>query len=169
MLSLDSPQWSQLHHAYGAASDIPKLIRKLEQFPESGGQLEPWFTIWSALAHQGDVYSASFAAVPHIVRIISTAPTKANSDFFQFAAWVEVCRSNNNVTVPAELLPAYKNALAQLPALVGLAAAREWDEGFLACALGAISAAKGFHSVAEAALELTPSVATDFIEWLHEQ
>jgi hypothetical protein len=29
MLSLDSPRWSELEHAYGAASDIPSLLRQL--------------------------------------------------------------------------------------------------------------------------------------------
>ena len=45
------------------------------------------------------------------------------------------------------------------------AAEREWDEGFLVCALSAVAAAKGFGNVAEAVLEMTPKVADEFIEW----
>lgn len=45
------------------------------------------------------------------------------------------------------------------------AAAREWDDDFLACALSAIAASKGFGTVAEAVLELTPDVAEEFMEW----
>lgn len=62
MLSLDSPRWGELEHAYGSAVDVPALLGALRDFPKSEGQREPWFSIWSALAHQGDVYSASFAA-----------------------------------------------------------------------------------------------------------
>jgi hypothetical protein len=68
MLPLDSPRWSELKHAYGFASDVPGLLSQLVAFPaEATYQDEPWFTLWSSLYHQGDIYPASFAAVPHIV------------------------------------------------------------------------------------------------------
>jgi hypothetical protein len=78
MLSLDSPHWRELQHAYGSAADIPPLLRALESLPPSAGREEPWFTLWSALAHQGDVYSASFAAVPHVIRALSIASARAH-------------------------------------------------------------------------------------------
>jgi hypothetical protein len=56
------------------------------------GKAEPWFSLWSSLAHQGDVYSASFAAVPHVVHALSTAPERADASFFQFPTWVEIYR-----------------------------------------------------------------------------
>jgi hypothetical protein len=92
MLSLDSPRWATLQHAYGDASDIPELLRQLPDFPPSDGNKEPWFTIWSSLAHQGDVYSASFAAVPHVVAALATDPVRASGAYFQFPAWVEIRR-----------------------------------------------------------------------------
>src|SRR5271156_1016157 len=55
MLSLESPEWASLYHAYGPASDIPRLLRQLDTLPIADGDAEPWFSIWSALAHQGDV------------------------------------------------------------------------------------------------------------------
>src|SRR4051812_18724264 len=125
MLSLASPRWSQLKHAYGSAADIPPLLRALESLPASDGEKEPWFTLWSALAHQGDVYPASFAAVPHVVRALSTDPERADSTFFHFPAWVEVCRHRKNVAIPQDLSDAYFKALAQLPALVAAAASRK--------------------------------------------
>src|SRR5690349_8746997 len=103
MISLDSPRWSELSHAYGNASDIPNLLRRLEDVPSSEGEKEPWFSIWSSLAHQGDVYPASFAAVPHVVRILSQDPSKADFSFFHFPAWVEICRQKKVVTIPEEL------------------------------------------------------------------
>jgi hypothetical protein len=33
------------------------------------------------------------------------------------------------------------------------------------CALSAIAASKGFPMVAEAALELSPDIATEFVDW----
>ena len=165
MLSLDSPKWSQLNHAYGNASDIPNLLRQLETLPSSEGNKEPWFSIWSSLAHQGDVYSASFAAVPHVIRALKQAPTKADFTYFQFPAWVEVSRQKSSVEIPKELEEPYFLALSELPSLVAAAADREWDSNFLCCVLSAIAAAKGFGSVAEAVQEINPEVAEEFMEW----
>lgn len=165
MLSLDSQKWSELEHAYGVATDIPGLLRQLEELPSSEGRKEPWFSIWSSLAHQGDVYSASFAAVPHVVRVLKQAPSRADFSYFQFPAWVEVCRQKNSVQIPEDLKAPYFAALAQLPSLVASAADREWDSNFLCCALSAIAAARGFGSVAEAVQEISPEVAEEFMEW----
>ncbi len=167
MLTLDSPEWARLRHAYGAAKDIPNLLRQLDTFPSSDGNAEPWFSIWSALAHQGDVYSASFAAVPHVIRVLSTAPERAQYSFFQFPAWVEICRHRNGLTVPDDLFPAYFESLGKLPSLVAAAAKREWDADFLACAMSALAVGKGFPEIAEAAGELNSEVAVPFLEWLH--
>jgi hypothetical protein len=169
MLSLDSPLWRELRHAYGVASDTPALLRQLQSLPDSSGESEPWFSLWSSLAHQGDVYSASFAAVPHVVRALATAPTSASFTYFQFPAWVEICRQNHGAPIPPELEAAYFSALAELPGLVAAASARPWDADFMACALAAIAAAKGSAKIAEAAMELTPANASDFLEWLSEQ
>src|SRR6266704_737546 len=63
VLNLQSSKWSELRHAYGNAADIPQLLARLRELPKSEGKAEPWFTLWSALAHQGDVYSASLSAI----------------------------------------------------------------------------------------------------------
>jgi hypothetical protein len=165
MISLDSPQWSSLSHAYGKATDIPDLLRQLEALPTSANDNEPWLSIWSALAHQGDVYSASFAAVPHVVGYLAADPLKADFSFFHFPAWIEICRVKRGIEVPSDLAPAYHQALARLPELVALAAHREWDENVLSCALASIAASKGFSVVAEAVLELNTMTAQEFLKW----
>jgi hypothetical protein len=169
MLGLDSPRWSELRHAYGEASDVPPLLRQLEGLPDSNGQEEPWFSLWSALAHQGDVYSASFAAVPHVVEALARAPAQASSTYFAFPAWVEICRHRQDVPIPNDLQAAYFEALTKMPALVAAASSRAWDEDFLVSALAAVAAAKGYPAVAEAALELTPAVATEFMTWFFKR
>jgi hypothetical protein len=165
VLSLDSHRWVELKHAYGAAANIPALLRQLDELPSSENDAEPWFTLWSALAHQGDVYSASFAAVPHVVKALASAPSKADHSYFQFPAWVEICRAKNDVEVPEDLRSSYFEALAQLPSLVAAASSRPWEPSLLVCALAAIAAAKGQAVVAEAVLELTPEVAQEFLDW----
>src|SRR5690348_2948823 len=91
MLALDSPRWAGLRTAYGAADGVPEMLRAVESVPDSEDwRGEPWFSIWSALARQGDVYSASFAAVPHVVRVLASAPDRAGPDCFHFPAWLEL-------------------------------------------------------------------------------
>jgi hypothetical protein len=67
--------------------------------------------------------------------------------------------------IPSDLDEPYFAALARLPSLVAAAGPKEWDENFLACALAAIAAAKGFPAVAEGVQELTPLVAAEFLDW----
>src|SRR6185369_5672976 len=92
MLPLDSPRWTELKHAYGDAADIPRLLKELENFPLDQGPLfnGPWHSVWSALAHQGDVYPASFAAVPWIVHFLGVDPLKSGWEYFGFPACVEI-------------------------------------------------------------------------------
>src|SRR5947199_3187944 len=116
MLSLDSARWANLRTAYGAAADVPDMLRALQSVPNSDDyQDEPWFSIWSALAHQGDVYSASFAAVPHVVNVLAKDPVRADTSFLHFPAWVEICRYERSVSIPHDLEAAYFEAQSQLP------------------------------------------------------
>lgn len=68
MIELGDPRWEKLSHAYGSAADIPELLRQLAGAtgPKIRYDSEPWFTLWSSLCHQGDVYDASYAALPHL-------------------------------------------------------------------------------------------------------
>ena len=131
----------------------------------SADDQEPWFSLWSALAHQNDVYSASFAAVPHVVQALATSPSTANFTYFQFPAVVEAWRQQKGVAIPDDLRVDYFAALAALPSLVAQAAERKWNGDWVACAATSVAAAKGFGNVAEAVLEMTPEVADEFMEW----
>jgi hypothetical protein len=165
-LNLDSRRWHLLRTAYGPATEVPNLLRALKSLPESQGNDEPWYTIWSALAHQDDVHSASFAAVPHVIEALASDPVRADAAYFQFPAWVEICRCRKQVPIPADLEEAYFHSLRRLPALAAIAAQAEWGPDRLVCVLSAVAASKGFPAVAEAVLELTPDVSQEFIEWI---
>lgn len=168
-LPLDSPRWAELDHAYGKAHDIPALLSQLETLPSLLDGAGPWHSLWSALAHQGDVYAATFAAVPHVVRVLASAPGRADFSYIQFPAVVEAWRQRKQIEVPDDLCVDYFAALATLPRLVALATGKDWDSNFLTCALAAIAAAKGYGTVAEAVQELTPDVAQDFLDWFHSR
>jgi len=167
MLALDSPRWDELNHAYGSAGDIPALLSQLDSFPKSNGYRdEPWFSLWSALAHQGDVYSASYAAVPHVVRVLATDPTKADFNFFGFPAWVEICRQRRSAAIPPDLEADYFESLSKLPSLAAVALPVSRDETLVRSALCAIAVAIGCVELGDAIQELNPTVLSEFKEWL---
>jgi hypothetical protein len=64
---LESVAWQSLQHAYGAAEDVPALIRALAG-PE-GGRQEALSELYANIWHQGTVYEASAHAVPFLVEL----------------------------------------------------------------------------------------------------
>ena len=70
MISLKSKLWTDTKHAYGSAENIPVLLEKIYQNPSDDGSNETdeiWSTLWSSLCHQGDVFTASALASPHLI------------------------------------------------------------------------------------------------------
>lgn len=87
-LPLDSPLWGKLNHAYGPAEDVPDLLEELSAKESLVGSAdeEPMFRLWSSLYHQGAVYSGSYAAFPHLVRIAESKDLHSRGEILQLAA-----------------------------------------------------------------------------------
>ena len=166
MLPLDSAEWNKLRHAYGSASDIPDMLRQLERFPpHEGCESPPYYMLWSSLCHQDDVYTASYAALPHIIRVLAIAPTRAHWDFFLLPACIEIARAKGRgPAIPIELEEAYHAALQRIPVLVAAAAAAEWNERFCRIVTAAVAVAKGQPALGEAMLEMAPEIVKEFME-----
>lgn len=105
--------WANLTDAYGAASDIPKLLIGLRTAPPPNDYRdEPWFSLWSALCHQGDVYSASLAAVPELIWVAADREVAAQAECLYLAALIELERHTDTAPgIPEDLLPAYEKAI----------------------------------------------------------
>lgn len=168
MLSLDSPEWKSLEHAYGSADDIPALLRELEAFPpHERYDDEPWHTLWSSLCHQSDIYSASYAAVPHILRIAAASPEHISSNYILLPTCIEASRlSSTAPPVPEHLASSYFEAIGRLPSIVAACFGRDWDDEFVRTATAALCAAKGHGSLASAILDLSEDVLEDFNAWV---
>ncbi|MFQ3560541.1 hypothetical protein QZN11_27670 [Streptomyces gramineus] len=70
LAGLDQVSWSQLHHAYGSAEDVPTLLRGLASL-EEGIADEAEQELWSSIVHQGTVYTATAPTVPFLARLIA--------------------------------------------------------------------------------------------------
>jgi len=107
------PQWESLRHAYGSAADIPMLLDRAETDLRRGHESgSTWFKLWSALCHQGDAYSASYAAVPSLVRLAEGQNYRANYDPLLLTACIELARlEGTGPELPGELAISYSVAL----------------------------------------------------------
>lgn len=168
MLDLYDEHWADLRHAYGSANDIPALLRSLWTFPSAESQRsEPYYTLWSSLCHQGDVYSASYAALPHLVSALDTSEGRGSWSVLALIASIEIARARGNgPSIPPRLERAYFDALARLPSILAEAAKSQWDELYTRAATSALAAVKGHAALAEVVLELDPEARDSFAEWL---
>ena len=167
MLPLNSPEWSALKHAYGLASDIPPLLRAVAADVTSSDAADgtPWFELWSALCHQGDVYPASFAAIPHVVEALALQPARASYQFFLLPATVEVARNRRNTPIPAHLETAYFASLRRLCLVSAQALSRQWDNTLCRSVLAALAAAKGHIGIAELLIEVDEEDVGEVLQW----
>src|SRR5690349_12446780 len=107
--------WSTLQHAYGSARNIPRLLEAARTSPvKRSYDDEPWFTLWSSLYHQDDIFSASFAAVPELVAIARERRDGGDLDCLTLAASIELRRNQPRAPkVPPTLVDSYRRAIAE--------------------------------------------------------
>jgi hypothetical protein len=152
MLPLDSPKWSELHHVYGQASNIPPLLRQLETAaPREKYDSPPWGDLWSSLYHQMDVDTASYAAVPHIVSIATTKPIRERVHHISLVGSIEIGRHIDKAPqIPDFLKEAYFDALKQVPKLVLECLELDWEDYEYEALFSALVAVRGKAAFGEA-------------------
>ena len=154
MTASQSVDWKQLRHAYGSAGDIPALLKQIEHFPaEENWQTEPWFSLWSALYHQGDIYSASIAAVPQIVSTLSQKPNRASLSFYLLPTSIAIADQCS----PVDISPAIRQRFSDAIVALGSIAAKELpsitDPHIAKAAQAAMLASQGAYQQAADLLE----------------
>lgn len=91
--------------------DPRPLLRKLES---NINAKDTWDELWEELHHQGDVGEASYAAVPHLVRIYRDRGTD-DWNTFAMVGIIELARGKgNNPDVPDWLKEDYFQAIQEL-------------------------------------------------------
>ncbi|MDB5265360.1 MAG: hypothetical protein JWM39_73 [Parcubacteria group bacterium] len=146
MIELGSPEWAKLPDAYNNGENISSLLKQLEADPgaSSENNAEPWASLWSGLCHQGDVYPASFAAVPHLAEIAARTSQQFARDMFVLPAFIEMERARKNIEVPEELATPYHTAIKELARLAAHYIGQEHlDADFLAACEGMVLIGEG--------------------------
>lgn len=127
---MTATDWTKLHHAYGPAGDIPTLLARARTASAPVTYTdEPWLTLWSALYHQDDIYSASYAAVPDLVAIATERGGAVAAECLFLAASIELRRQVPGApAMPLELRAAFEQAVARARPLASELARRTSDD-----------------------------------------
>ena len=151
MLPLESPRWNELRDAYGLAKNIPALLRAAADKPKSSNYKdEPWFSLWSALAHQNSVYAASYAAVPHLVAIAESKDPSQRLDCITLAGFIEKDREGTDAAaVPDDLRDDYFASVARNAVLAHGQMMHATNASDLQALFTVFAACRGFHVLAE--------------------
>src|SRR5881397_662960 len=107
MLTLDDPRWTQLEGGYRLPYDPTAALRQLDS---GGHQPAVWDEFWKELHHQGDVGTASYAAIPTLVDI-HRRMRELDWNLYALAATIEVERHRrSNPPIPDWLVADYEQA-----------------------------------------------------------
>ena len=111
MLSLEDKRWQNLEGGYHTSFDPRPLLSDLETKKNAKAT---WHELWEGLHHQGDVGAASYAAVPHLVRIYRKRGI-IDWDTYAIVAVIELARDDGkNPKVPKWLENDYFRAIREL-------------------------------------------------------
>lgn len=128
LFALSSPRWRELSQAYGSAEDIPRLLEALASAQQAHERAEIWFGIWATLCPAGRVFSAAYAAVPHLLIITQPEALDERIAAMHIAVSVELARHDPGApAIPDDVVASYATAIESLPARVAELSAVAWD------------------------------------------
>lgn len=153
MIPLDSPDWADFHHAGGCAADVPQLLEAIAvSGPVNRDWDGPWHQLWERLCNQDCVFTASYAALPHLVSL-AVIPAVA-TDCLALAAAIAAHQTDaRSPAIPDRLAPPYADALMRIPAILPHLPSHCWDSNLTRCACAALAASRGQPALAKALLD----------------
>jgi hypothetical protein len=168
-LSLDSPRWAELAQAYGSAEDVPRLLEALACIGSEDARAEVWFALWRTLHHPGEAYTASYAAVPHLLAIGGALGLRERAEAVHLVSRIEASRrAPASHPMPDDLVTAYAAAVDSLPAFVAAAAAEPWPADTAQIFAAALLIGKRHPDLGRGVLELgkaltCPTCGSDYV------
>jgi hypothetical protein len=145
MLSLDDERWQNLEGGYRTLFDPRPLLLDLEINKNAKAA---WHELWDGLHHQGDVGVASYAAVPHLVRIYRNRGV-IDWNTYAMVAVIELARDDGkNPKLPKWLEEEYFQAIQELAELGAIEVLKTKDPDEIRAILSilAISAGSRTHA-----------------------
>jgi hypothetical protein len=155
MLSLESTRWEQLSQAYGSAEDVPRLLEALACIGSESAREEVWFALWRTLYRQGEVFTASYAAVPHLLEISGAFGLRERAQGIHLITRIEVMRrETSSAAMPDDLVADYANTVDCLPDFIAASAGEPWPAEVAQIFSAALLVGKRQPDLARGVLEL---------------
>jgi hypothetical protein len=151
-MDLDDPGWTRLHGGYHIPYDPREALRALERGERP---TIAWRELWNELYHQGDVGEASYAVVPHLVRIHAARRTCDWNTYALVAMIDEARRDGRNPELPAALRAAYEAAWSQLVQLGLRELGAAEDPTLVSCIISVLAIGKGQLTLGRLAVMFT--------------
>ena len=144
MFGLDDIRWNNLTGGYKTPFDPRPLLTRLATEPDAA---TVWHELWEELHHQGDVGEASYAVIPHLVRIHRMRGVVDDWNTYAVVAIIELARPEpRNPKIPEWLEQDYFRAIEEL-AEVGIAEiSRTKEPDAVRAKLSVIAIAKGLRN-----------------------
>lgn len=137
MLALDDSKWGELLGGYRTPYDARPALARLARGEGA------WEELWENLHHQGDLGEASYAAVPHLVRIMQAAQSR-DWNFYAIVSIIEIERHRNtNPRLPGWLAGGYLAAWTEIGTLAVRDLPAASDPMIVQQILAAVALAKG--------------------------
>lgn len=144
MLPLDDPKWCSLRGGYRVPYNPAGALRQLYA---GVNQNAAWSELWQGLHHQGDVGEASYAAVPHLVRI-QRDRGELRWDAYAMLATIEVERHRaSNPPIPDWLLAPYEAAWSSLRTVALRDCANATEPLAVRAIVGVLALCKGLREI----------------------
>ena len=160
-MNLDDPRWPELLGGYRVPYDPRKALLALEHPNEAAAA---WRELWSGLYHQGDIGEASYAALPHLVRI-HAARGIADWNTYALAATIDDARHDGrNPQLPPDLQASYENAWRKLVDLGLRELAEAEDPTLVASIIGVLAMGKGQRTLGRLAVAFTEDERKEMID-----
>ena len=155
MLSLESPRWASLTQSYGTAEDVPRLLEALACVGSPEARAEVWFALWRTLHRPEEAYTASYAAVPHLLDIGRALSARECAEAVHLVTRIELSRREpGSASMPVDLVAAYGAAVDSLPAIVATMHVEPWTTETAQIFAAALLAGKRQPDLARDVLEL---------------
>ncbi len=166
MLLLSDWKWKKFDGGYREKYDASIPLSKLES--ESDGLDSVWSELWENLHHQGDVGIASYAAIPHIARIIRSREI-LNYNPFALAVTIELARGQGeNPKLPKWLEEDYFEALRDMANYGCDSLKKECEASVLKSVLALVAIIKGNRDLGELIFEVDEGYEKDLLDKFFE-
>jgi hypothetical protein len=151
-LDWNDARWSELCGGYRSPYDPRPALARLAQPAEAAAAFAE---LWDELHHQGDVDTASYAAVPHLVQLYAKHGQQGDNAYSLLGCIELARRAGHNPPLPTWLRDGYEEAWRRLGHLAVDDLARTSDPLLTRAAMGALAIARGLPQVGEILLDCT--------------